>query len=71
MKESRISLDNQLVRNKHTTFSTRVDADWRAEAGLENGDLLVINSSLNTENGKIGVSLLDGDFTVRRNKKEK
>ena len=40
-------------------------------AGLEDGDLLVIDRSLNPENGKIAVCLINGDFTVKRIKKEK
>jgi DNA polymerase V len=40
-------------------------------AGLEDGDLLVIDKSLNPENGKIAVCLIDGDFTVKRINKEK
>ena len=35
-------------------------------AGLEDGDLLVIDRSLNPENGKIAVCLVDGEFTVKR-----
>jgi DNA polymerase V len=41
------------------------------EAGLEDGDLMVIDRSLNPENGKIAICLVDGDFTVKRIKKEK
>ena len=41
------------------------------DAGLENGDLLVIDRSLNPENGKIAVCYIDGEFTVKRIKKEK
>ena len=40
-------------------------------ARLDDGDLLVIDRSLNPENGKIAVCLIDGDFTVKRIKKEK
>jgi len=40
-------------------------------AGLDDGDLLVIDRSLNPENGKIAVCLVDGEFTVKRIKKEK
>ena len=40
-------------------------------AGLENGDLLVIDRSLNPENGKIAVCLIDGEFTVKRIVKSK
>jgi len=70
-KEVRISLDKELVKNKEATFYARVDGDSMVGAGLEDGDLLVIDRSLNPENGKIAVCLIDGDFTVKRIKKEK
>ena len=70
-KEIRISLDKELVKNKEATFYARVDGDSMIGAGLEDGDLLVIDRSLNSENGKIAVCLIDGDFTVKRIKKEK
>ena len=38
---------------------------------LEYVDLLVIDRSLNPENGKIAVCLIDGDFTVKMIKKIK
>ena len=70
-KEIRISLDKELVKNKDATFYARVDGDSMIGAGLEDGDLLVIDRSLNPENGRIAVCLIDGDFTVKRIKKEK
>ncbi|MDC0080524.1 translesion error-prone DNA polymerase V autoproteolytic subunit [Flavobacteriaceae bacterium] len=70
-KENRISLDKELVKNKEATFYARVSGDSMIGAGLEDGDLLVIDRSLNPENGKIAVCLLDGDFTVKRIQKEK
>ena len=70
-KEIRISLDKELVKNKEATFYARVDGDSMIGAGLEDGDLLVIDRSLNPENGKIAICLVDGDFTVKRIKKEK
>lgn len=35
-------------------------------AGLDDGDLLVIDRSLEPENGKIAVCFVDGEFTVKR-----
>ena len=70
-KEIRISLDKELVKNKDATFYARVDGDSMLGAGLDDGDLLVIDRSLEAENGKIAVCLIDGDFTVKRIKKEK
>ena len=70
-KEIRISLDKELVKNKDATFYARVDGDSMIGAGLEDGDLLVIDRSLNPENGKIAICLVDREFTVKRIKKEK
>ena len=70
-KEIRISLDKELVTNKEATFYAKVSGDSMIGAGLDDGDLLVIDRSLNPENGKIAVCLVDGEFTVKRIKKEK
>ena len=70
-KETRISLDKELVKNKEATFYARVSGDSMIEAGLDDGDLLVIDRSKDPLNGKIAVCLVDGEFTVKRIKKEK
>ena len=70
-KEVRISLDKELVKNQESTFYARVNGDSMLEAGIDDGDLLVIDKSLSPENGKIAVCLVDGEFTVKRIKKEK
>ena len=70
-KEVRISLDKELVKNKEATFYARVSGESMIEAGLDDGDLLVIDRSLDPENGKIAVCFIDGEFTVKRIKKEK
>ena len=70
-KETRISLDRELVKNKEATFYARVSGDSMIGAGLQDGDLLVIDRSKNPENGKIAICLIDGEFTVKRIKKEK
>ena len=70
-KEIRISLDKELVKNSESTFYARVSGDSMIEAGLDDGDLLVIDRSLDPESGKIAVCLVDGEFTVKRIMKEK
>lgn len=70
-KEVRISLDKELVRNKEATFYARVSGYSMINAGLDDGDLLVIDRSLTPANGKIAVCLVDGEFTVKRIRKEK
>tara|TARA_B100001769_G_C22039487_1_gene558650 strand:+ start:105 stop:536 length:432 start_codon:yes stop_codon:yes gene_type:complete len=69
-KESRISLDKELVKNKESTFYARVSGDSMFGAGIDDGDLLVIDKSISPENGKIAVCFIDGEFTVKKIKKE-
>lgn len=62
----RISLDKELINNETSTFFARVDGDSMQDAGMSDGDLLVIDRSLEPQNGKIAVCMLDGEFTVKR-----
>jgi len=70
-KEVRISLDKELVKNTESTFYARVSGDSMENAGLSDGDLLVIDRSLRPENKKIAVCYLEGEFTVKRIIKKK
>ena len=65
-KEERLSLDEELIKNKEATFFARVSGQSMIDAGLDNNDLLVIDRSLKPEHNKIAVCFLDGDFTVKR-----
>lgn len=65
-KEVRISLDRAVVKNKAATFYARVAGQSMVGAGLDDGDLLVIDRSLEPQDGKIAVCFVDGEFTVKR-----
>ena len=70
-KQERLSLDNEVIKNKEATFFARVSGQSMVDAGLSDNDLLVIDRSLSPENNKIAVCFLDGEFTVKRLKVEK
>ncbi len=65
-KEVRISLDKELVRNEESTFYARVNGNSMENAGLSDGDLIIIDRSIETQYNKIAVCFLDGEFTVKR-----
>ena len=65
-KEVRISLDKELVRNQESTFYARVSGNSMENAGLSDGDLIVIDRALDPVKNKIAVCFLDGEFTVKR-----
>ncbi|TXE17813.1 translesion error-prone DNA polymerase V autoproteolytic subunit [Psychroserpens burtonensis] len=66
LHEQHLSLDEELVKNKETTFYARVSGQSMIGAGLDDNDLLVIDRSLEPVNNKIAVCFLDGEFTVKR-----
>ncbi len=70
-RETRISLDDELITNKDATFFAKVSGQSMIGAGLDDNDLLVIDRSLEPANNKIAVCFLDGDFTVKRLRVEK
>lgn len=69
-KELRISIDQEVVRNEEATFYARVSGESMQGAGLEDGDLLVIDRSMEPQDNKIAVCYIDGAFTVKRLKVE-
>ena len=70
-KQERLSLDNELIKNKEATFFARVSGQSMIDAGLSDNDLLVIDRSLSPAHNKIAICFLDGEFTVKRLKVEK
>ena len=68
--ESKISLDNVLVKNKEATFYAKASGNSMTGAGIDDGDILVIDRSLEPQNNKIAICFIDGEFTVKRIKIE-
>ncbi len=61
-----IDLNKELVRHPSTTFYARAVGDSMVEDGISDGDLLVIDKSLQPEQGNIVVAFIDGEFTLKR-----
>jgi DNA polymerase V len=69
--ETRIDLNEELIRNPSSTFFARVSGLSMQGAGIEENDILVIDKSLQPRDGCIAVCCLDGDFTLKRIKIKK
>lgn len=61
-----IDLNKELIKHPYATFYGRVRGDSMIGAGLSDGDLLIIDKSLEPQDGKIAVCFIDGEFTVKR-----
>lgn len=60
-----IDLNKELVRNRETTFYARVSGHSLTEAGICDGDLVVIDKSLDAHDGDFIVAYIDGEFTLK------
>jgi len=61
-----IDLNKELIQNPNATFCGRVKGNSMIDAGLEEGDVLIIDRSVELKNNSIAVCYLDGEFTVKR-----
>ncbi|HTO34917.1 MAG TPA: translesion error-prone DNA polymerase V autoproteolytic subunit [Flavobacterium sp.] len=66
-----IDLNKHLIKHPSATFYGKAKGDSLKNAGIHNGDLLIIDRSLEPQNGKIAVCYIDGEFTAKRIKIEK
>lgn len=66
-----IDLNKEYIKDADATFYGRVDGFSMKDAGIHDGDLLIIDRSIEPKNGKIAVCYLDGGYTVKRIKIEK
>jgi DNA polymerase V len=70
--EKRLDLNDYLIKNQASTFLVRVKGNSMINAGIFDGDLLIIDRSIEARDGKIVLGVLNGEFTVKRiNKKGK
>lgn len=60
-----IDLNKELIRRKETTFLARVSGTSLMEAGICDGDIVVIDKSLEAKNGDFVVAFIDGEFTLK------
>ena len=61
-----IDLNRHLIQHPSATFYGRVKGQSMKDAGIHDGDLLIIDKSLEPVSGKIAVCCIDGDFTLKR-----
>lgn len=61
-----LDLNRELVRNPGATFFARVAGDSMQDDGIADGDLLVVDKSLEAYDGCVAVCFLDGEFTLKR-----
>lgn len=60
-----LDFNRDLISHPDTTFYARANGDSMTGAGIDNGDLLVIDRSLEATNGNIIVAFYNGEYTMK------
>ena len=69
--ESHLDLNQYLIKHPSSTFFVIASGDSMTGAGIQSGDMLIVDKSLEAANGKIVIAAIDGELTVKRLVKEK
>ncbi len=64
--EGSLDLNEHLIAHREATFFMRVQGHSMTGAGIQDGDLLVVDRSLEAGHGDIVVAVVDGELTVKR-----
>lgn len=62
----RIDLTAQLVKHPQATFLVRARGDSMRDAGIFDGDVLVVDIAVTAKNGHVVVAVIDGEFVCKQ-----
>jgi DNA polymerase V len=65
-EEGKLDLNKHLIKNPPATFIVRAAGDSMEGAGIHNGDLLIVDRSIEPKSGHVIIAVLDGQLTVKR-----
>ncbi|MEG0519362.1 MAG: S24 family peptidase [Bacteroidales bacterium] len=66
MMNNALDLNKHLIKNPSATFFMKVDGNGLPDASIYNGDLLVVDKSIEPYDGCIAVCYIDGEFALKR-----
>jgi len=61
-----LDLNELLISNPAATFYVRASGDSMRDAGIQSGDILVVDRAVEARPGKIVIAAVDGELTVKR-----
>lgn len=64
--EGRLMLDSSLIGNKESCFGLRVQGDSMINAGIFEGDLVIVSPQSTANNGDIIIALLHDEATLKK-----
>lgn len=67
--DKNLDLNEYLIKHPSATFFVRVAGNSMINAGIHNGDILVVDRALEPADNKIIIAVINGEFTVKRVRK--
>jgi DNA polymerase V len=67
--DKKLDLNEYLIRNPSATFLVKVNGNSMINAGINDGDILIVDRSLEPADGKVVIGVINGEFTVKRIRK--
>ena len=64
--EAKLDLNQLLIQNPSSTFFARVRGNSMLDAGIHDGDILIIDKSLEPKQTSVLICFIDGEFTVKK-----
>lgn len=64
--EQKLNLNDYLIKHPASTFLVRAEGESMVGAGIQSGNILVVDRSLEPTHNKIVIAALDGELTVKR-----
>lgn len=64
--EGSLDLNSLVIRHPEATFFARVEGDSMKDEGIVEGDILVVDKSIEPYDGCLAVAVVDGEFTLKR-----
>ena len=61
-----LNLQDHLIQNPSATFCIRAVGESMNDAGIQSGDIMLVDKSLAPKNRSIVLAVIDGEFTVKR-----
>ena len=64
--ENNLSISELLIKNQLSTFLMKASGESMIEAGINDGDVLVVDRSLEARSRDIVIAIFEGNLTVKR-----
>jgi repressor LexA len=60
-----LNLDDYLIKNKEASYLLRIKGDSMIEAGIQEGDMVVVERTTQAREGQIVIAEVDGEWTIK------